>query len=85
MYRETQSYRNARINRRSELFEEFQTMKGTRNVTAAQTASGEAAQGARSCFSLFFLLVSSYARCAFLSMHARDLATCLFPVGHAIS
>lgn len=32
------------------MFEEFQTMKGTRNVTAAQTASGEVAQGVRRLF-----------------------------------
>lgn len=40
-------------------------MKGTRNVTAAQTASGEAVQDARS----FFLSLFTRVR-AFFSMHA---------------
>lgn len=52
--REEECYRGAFINRRSGLFEEFQTMKGTRNVTAAQTASGEAAQGTRTYFAFLF-------------------------------
>lgn len=42
------------------MFEEFQTMKGTRNVTAAQTASGEAAQGARSFFFSFLVYACLY-------------------------
>jgi len=59
------------INRRSELFEEFQTMKGTRNVTAAQIASGEAAQDAALFFHLF--LVTRVRSCNFF------VNTCALP------
>lgn len=64
-----QSYRSAFINRRLELFEEFQTMKGTRNVTAAQIASGEAVQDARS-FLFFFFFIFGYA-CSYIFLDAR--------------
>lgn len=68
------------INRRSGLFEEFQTMKGTRNVTAAQTASGEAAQGARSFFSFLVTRVRT-----FFPMHARPMWKAIFLVRQVIS
>lgn len=43
-------------------------MKGTRNVTAAQTASGEVAQGVRS---FFFIVARVYAffRCVDLKIY----------------
>lgn len=84
------SYRGAFINRRSELFEEFQTMKGTRNVTAAQTASGEAAHGARGL--LPPPSTSSYAFVHFCTTHAFNpktrfsffLLVCFFAGGRCV-
>lgn len=55
--RDSVLFHRAFINRRSELFEEFQTMKGTRNVTAAQTASGEVARGVCSFFLFAFTVM----------------------------